>query len=299
MPSAGERRQPAAAARAGRQLHDLPLALPDDAVDGARCSTCCCSTRPTRAARVPAARAGRSFRRVAERGPAPQPGAAPDPEAAHRRCAWPRSATLRRRWCRPVCAAWRHCCAELTDGPARAVRRDRPQLFRACGDAGRHAGHAAAGRAVIYEVSHRTVYDYSRAGLDLASSAASARRATRRLQTCRDSAVEIPRADGAGAGGRLFRQPHDLRDDPAVPCRAGRCTRSAVIEVADRAVPEPAATPPWEAVRDRAERSLGRRRWTRWNSPSPRPTSRSPPSCAPMPRARSGRGGRCWRRRAS
>ena len=47
---ARERRQPAAAAGAGRQLHDLSLALPDDAAHRARCSTCCCSTRPTRAA---------------------------------------------------------------------------------------------------------------------------------------------------------------------------------------------------------------------------------------------------------
>ena len=51
-------------------------------------------------------------------------------------------------------------------------------------------GHAAAGRAVIYEVSHRTVYDYSRAGLDLASPAASDA-ARRGFQTCRDTAVEI------------------------------------------------------------------------------------------------------------
>ena len=98
--------------------------------------------------------------------------AAPDPEAAHRRCGWPRSAMLgagrQRRYARPGALLSRR-----RRRPARAVRHDRPQLFRPCGDAGRHAGHAARRRAVNYEVSHRT-HTLQRAGLDLAPSAASA-----------------------------------------------------------------------------------------------------------------------------
>ena len=159
-----EIRQPAVRAGAGRQLHHLPLALPAgaDAAAGARPA----AGRREQSAqhRLPARRAAAPHRYAAAIGRwrRPHRGAAHGAVAADAACASPtspRSPSVEPG--RQRAPSLRKLLSEQV-ATCRAVGRDRAALLQS-GREGRAMGpRALAGRAMIYDVSHRTTYAYGK-----------------------------------------------------------------------------------------------------------------------------------------
>ena len=102
---------------------------------------------------------------------------------------------------------------------------------------------------MIYEVSHRTVYDYS-VPVSISHHLLHLAPRDSAFQTCRDTAVEISPPPSVRAPGV------DYFGNPTTFVTIQQSHRElvlhalSIIEVAERHVPDPAATPPWEAVRD-------------------------------------------------
>ena len=153
--------------------------------------------------------------------------------------------------------AARHAARHADGRAAAALRPDRPQLFRPCRDAGRHPPHGPAGRAMIYEVSHRTVYRYSQP-VSISHHLLHLTPRDGGFQACRDTAVEITPAPTVRAPGiDYFGNPTTFVTIQQNHVELVLHALSS-IEVADRPVPEPAATPPWEEVRGRRPTTLAR-----------------------------------------
>jgi transglutaminase-like putative cysteine protease len=105
---------------------------------------------------------------------------------------------------------------------------------------------------VIYEVSHRTVYRYSQP-VSISHHLLHLTPRPAVFQTCRDSAIELAPAPSVRAPGTdYFGNPTTFvtvqQNHVELVLRA-----LSIIEVEPREVPEAAATPAWEAVRDRAQ----------------------------------------------
>ena len=102
---------------------------------------------------------------------------------------------------------------------------------------------------MIYEVSHRTLYRYSQpVSISHHLLHLTPRDAT--FQACRDTAVEITPAPTVRApGADYFGNPTTFVTIQQNHLELVLHALSS-IEIADRPVPDPADTPPWEAVRD-------------------------------------------------
>jgi transglutaminase-like putative cysteine protease len=105
---------------------------------------------------------------------------------------------------------------------------------------------------VIYEVSHRTVYRYSQP-VSISHHLLHLTPRPAVFQTCRDSAIELAPAPSVRAPGTdYFGNPTTFvtvqQNHVELVLHA-----LSIIEVEPREVPEAAATPAWEAVRDRAQ----------------------------------------------
>jgi transglutaminase-like putative cysteine protease len=106
---------------------------------------------------------------------------------------------------------------------------------------------------VIYEVSHRTVYRYSQP-VSISHHLLHLTPRDAAFQACRDTAVEIAPAPTVRAPGvDYFGNPTTFVTIQQNHLELVLHALSS-IEVADRAVPDPADTPAWEAVRDLAAR---------------------------------------------
>ena len=105
---------------------------------------------------------------------------------------------------------------------------------------------------MIYEVSHRTVYRYSQP-VSISHHLLHLTPRPAVFQTCRDSAIELAPAPSVRAPGTdYFGNPTTFvtvqQNHVELVLHA-----LSIIEVEPREVPEAAATPAWEAVRDRAQ----------------------------------------------
>jgi transglutaminase-like putative cysteine protease len=110
---------------------------------------------------------------------------------------------------------------------------------------------------MIYEVSHRTVYRYSQP-VSISHHLLHLTPRDGGWQACRDTAVEIMPAPSVRAPGiDYFGNPTTF-----VTIQQGHVElvlhALSSIEVADRPIPDAAATPGWEAVRDRARQDRSR-----------------------------------------
>jgi transglutaminase-like putative cysteine protease len=104
---------------------------------------------------------------------------------------------------------------------------------------------------VIYEVSHRTVYDYS-APVSISHHLLHLAPRDSAFQTCRDTAVEIsPPPSVRSRGVDYFGNPTTFVTIQQSHLELVLHALS-VIEVSERHVPDPADTPPWEEVRELA-----------------------------------------------
>ena len=104
---------------------------------------------------------------------------------------------------------------------------------------------------MIYEVTHRTVYDYA-VPVSISHHLLHLTPRDATFQTCRDSAVEITPAPTVRTPGiDYFGNPttYVTIQQPHVELVLHALS---VIEVAERTVPDADATPPWELVRDEA-----------------------------------------------
>ena len=284
---ARERRQPAPAAGARRQLHDLSLALPDDAADRAGARPAAARRDQPARRRLPARASSTpiSTPRCRSEGPHRSPGQRLILKllTAVRLAEVERAAASRartRRW-----PARRRCSAALARRPAAALRRDRPQLLRPCRDAGRHPRHAAGGtsRDLRGQPPHRL--PLQPAGLDLAPPPApdAARRRHQPAATRRSRSPRRPRS---------ARRDIDYFGNPTTFVTIQQNHIELVLHAlsTSRSSDRPVAatrptTPPWES---------GARSSPATARPRPREalefTFASPyvplaPSCAPTPRA--------------
>ena len=102
---------------------------------------------------------------------------------------------------------------------------------------------------MIYEVSHRTVYDYN-VPVSISHHLLHLTPRNAAFQTCRDSAVEISPAPTVRAPGvDYFGNPTTFVTIQQSHVELVLHALS-IIEVTEREIPEAAATPTWEAVRD-------------------------------------------------